>query len=705
MPTAAGKITTEAFEKALRQEMETAVGKSAETLSAARAANEAAYLASPLGQDEERKKGGYSTIIDRTVMETVEWAKPGLLRVFTSSDEIVRIEPRRPEHEQAAEDATDYLNRVVFGQGVFSQVHNVISDALLQRAGWWKVCYEDDPPKVPAAYSGLSEREAYALLVRHGADAASVARSSDGPEPVYSVTVETDDPTSAPGGVKIVCLPPERVLYNQDALDIATARFVAHWEEKTVGELRRRGFDPDILDGVAEDDDAYPETQIRNRINDDAADADSGRDSDMKSVRLYEAYILMPGGDGHAGPTRHKVEYVGGDGNSVKVLRSEVWTMPRPPLFPLSSVPVPHKPVGLGLADLVMDLQRLRTELSRQMLDGLASANQGELFVVRRNKTDELDYDQLLNRRVGGVYEGVGDISITPFPVDSAVVAQAAAALQMTDKAKETRTGVGQQMEGLSADALQGTATGASIYQEAANERLELVARVIAEMLFKPVAAYVLLLVSRYQKKPLQLRLKGRFFQWNPSAWDPAMDVRVSVGLGTGNRARQSAGLQQIIALQAQIMEKLGANSPVRLTHFLTACHRMAQSLGFESPEQFFGTVEDARKSEEAMLRQQPEPSPEQRKLELEKQKSAAELQIKQQASAADILLEQQKAQAQILLQQAKMAADARNTAMKTAADAELGAQQIEAEKQLDMVRAAMRQTGPGTGVIRGAQL
>ena len=717
------KITVESLEKAIRQEMETAVGKRAETLSTARAALEAAYLGSPLEMDDARKEGGYATFIDRTVMETVEWAKPGLLRVFASSDEIVRVEPRRPEHEQAAADATDYLNQIVFGQAMFTPIFNVISDALLQRAGWWKVWHDDDPARVPVVYTGLSEEEAYALMLRHG-DMASVELSR-GKEPSYSVTVATDDPASAPGGVRIICLPPERVVYNQDALDIASARFVAHWEEKTLAELRRMGFDSDILDGMAEDNETWPETQIRNRINDDDADADSGRTGDMKTVRLYEAYIVMEQHEpatGHkangslldgagaqsceqlSAPAMHerslcnkpkrvpyqslserrfKVDFAGSDANSVKVLRAEPWAMPRPPLFPLSSVPVPHKPIGLGLADLVMDIQRLRTELSRQMLDGLANANQGELHVNKRNTAARIDYDQLLNRRIGGIYESEGEVTIQPFPADSAIVAQAAAALQMTDKAKETRTGVGQQMEGISADALQGTATGASIYQEAANERLELVARVIAETLFKPVASYALLLVSRYQNKPLQYRLKGRFFQWNPATWDPAMDVRVAVGLGTGNRARHASDLRQVISLQAQIMERLGKNSPVRLAHFITACHKMAQSLGFESPEQFFGTVEDAKKAEEAMMNAPPSPSPEMKKMEMEQQKAAASIQ-----------LEQQKAQAKFALEQEK-----------NRVNAALKAKELNAEQELDAMKIALGQRGQGIGNLRQVNL
>ena len=73
--------------------------------------------------------------------------------------------------------------------------------------------------------------------------------------------------------------------------------------------------------------------------------------------------------------------------------------MDRPPLFPVSSVPLPHDVAGLCLADLVIDVQRLRTEISRQMLDGLALGNMGELVARHLNKSAEIDDDQFLRRR------------------------------------------------------------------------------------------------------------------------------------------------------------------------------------------------------------------------------------------------------------------------------------------------------------------
>jgi hypothetical protein len=665
----------------IREEMKSAVGQPSETLSRARAELKGAYLGEPLTGDDLRRQDGWSTAQDRSVLETVEWAKPSLMRVFASQDEIVRFEPRRPEGEAAAEEATDYINQVVFGAGAFGVVHDIITDALYQRVGWAKVWWDEDTEIFSQEREGLSEAEALAwLLSQPSLDNIEVTKSP-GPDGalLYRVKSETREDRS---GVKVVSLPSERVIWSAEALDIASARFVAHWEDKTRAELEAEGYPKAKLDELPDDGEKYPEMKIQTRVNEDQADA-SDRENG-KLYRIYEAYIRTAGAKG---PERFKVVFAG-PADKVLILSAEDWPLDRPPLFPVSSVPLPHSVAGLSLADLVLDIQRIRTELFRQLLDGLALGNQGELVVNRERKEDKFDYDQFMRRRIGGVYETIGKVVVTPLPV-STNVSEAAATVALTDKLKESRTGVGQQLQGLSADALRNTATGAQIMDEAVNQRLELIARILAENFFKPVAGYTLKLMIRHQSGPLQRFVKSRFLTWNPREWDPLMEVKVTVGLGSGNQGRRVSGLTQILALQEKIVGNLKTNSPVRLTHIIHTAHKLTQALGFESPEQFFGTVQGAQESEQQILTQaqqgagQEDQTPEARLLEMEIKKGEAQvvnrqkeaevkLALDQQKAAQDFELEKAKLQAKIMLDQAKVAAENQLAAEKAKADAEL---------------------------------
>ena len=370
-----------------------------------------------------------------------------------------------------------------------------------------------------------------------------------------------------------------------------------------------------------------------------------------------------------------------GDGERCRILKYEEWPLYRAPLFAACSVPMPHQVIGLCVADLVADVQDLRSETMRQMLDNLALSNQGEL-VVNEGMSGDVEYDSLLARGVGAVHRIKGDATITPLPVMTSS-GDALQAMSLTDQITERRTGISSRTQSLQADTLQNTATGASIMEEAINQRLELVARVYAESFFKPLGRYVLHLLHKYHDKAVQLRIKGKFMAFDPSTWDPDMDISVAVGLGTGNRTRLLAVYQQILSLQQQFVTAFQKNSPVRLSNIIYTCHKMVEAAGLEAPERFFGTEDDARKAEKAIMEEKPQPSPEAQKLELEKQKAQTEAQRKAWEAQTDASLEEMKIKGQLALK----------------------VQEMEGEKQLDAMKMALGQTAPGLTDLRGTQL
>jgi hypothetical protein len=352
---------------------------------------------------------------------------------------------------------------------------------------------------------------------------------------------------------------------------------------------------------------------------------------------------------------------------------------------------MPHQVVGLCLADLVRDLQTLRTEMTRQYLDGLALGNQGEI-VVNEGQSGSVEYDSLLARGVGSVHRIKGDASITALPVASNI-ADALQGLEMSKDIIERRTGVSSRTQSLKADALQNTATGAAIMEEAVNQRLELVARVYAETFFKPLGRYLLHLLHCYHDKQIQLRLKDRFMEFNPQDWDPDMDISVAVGLGTGNRSKLLGAYAQILQIQQTMLAQLGPQiSPVKLSHIVHTCHKMAEAAGLEAPERFFGSEEDAKMASQAMANQPAQPSPEQQKIQLEQQKAQAKMRLDAQKVQTDAQRKAFETQAKIDLERQKAQGQ---LAMK--------AQEMALEANLDAKRMAMGDRGPGLTNVRQA--
>ena len=72
------------------------------------------YRGDPFGPGSPgAEEPGRSQIVMTEVRDTVLAMMPGLLRIFTSSDQAVSFEPRRKENVEMAEQATDACNYVL----------------------------------------------------------------------------------------------------------------------------------------------------------------------------------------------------------------------------------------------------------------------------------------------------------------------------------------------------------------------------------------------------------------------------------------------------------------------------------------------------------------------------------------------------------------------------------------------------------------
>jgi hypothetical protein len=679
-----------ALRSVIRREVEKCMGRDGSTLSSERADLKRMYLGYGYETDEDRRERGLSTYVDRSVLEVVEWAKPGLLRAFCGSDEVIRYDPKTAEQEQSALDATLYVNQVVFGRNMFQLVDTVFTDGLMQRVGWCLAHFPKKTEQQVRKLSGLSKEEAQSMAesaILEGAQV-EVQEKVGGQVSTYDMTIRRTVETQE---IRLDPVPTEQVIVSADAQDVESARFIAHWKLKTASELRKEGYSADLIESLpaADADSRMPETTVGRSVNGEGEDSDDSPSGALREYRVYEGWFDYDiNGDGVA--ERVKATWCGEDERCV-LMGWEEWPLYRAPLFAACSVPMPHQVVGLCLADLVRDLQTLRTEMTRQYLDGLALGNQGEI-VVNEGQSGSVEYDSLPARGVGSVHRIKGDASITPPPVTSNI-ADALQGLEMSKDIIERRTGVSSRTQSLKADALQNTATGASIMEEAVNQRLELVARVYAETFFKPLGRYLLHLLHCYHDKQIQLRLKDRFMEFNPQDWDPDMDISVAVGLGTGNRSKLLGAYAQILQIQQTMLAQLGPQvSPVKLSHIVHTCHKMAEAAGLEAPERFFGSEEDAKMASQAMANQPAQPSPEQQKLQLEQQKAQAKMRLDAQKVQTDAQRKAFETQAKIDLERQKAQGQ---LAMK--------AQEMALEANLDARRMAMGDRSPGLTNVRQA--
>jgi hypothetical protein len=644
-----------------------------------------AYNREPYGNEVE----GRSTIVTGEVAEAVDGALPQLLRVFTQSDDVVRFEPKAPGDEEKAKQATEYCNWVLMNDNPGFEVFQTwFKDALLQKNGVIKVWWNDETSVDKEKYQNLSEEELTMLLsdgqmevvkqkqtqigevpmpVDPMAVQQAMAQGLPPPAPMmqpvfaYDVTVKKIDKK---GSVKVENVPPEEFLISKKARRIADAPFVAHRRLTTRSELISMGFTADDIDALpAYDDLTFTPERVARFPNGEQPD-DPSLDTSMDEIETFECYIRTDYDEDGIAELR-RVFYAGGT-----ILENEEADFI--PFCSICPIPMPHKFFGHSLADRVVDIQKIKTTITRQMLDNLYLSNNARMAVV----DGQVNLDDMLTVTPGGIVRVKNNAAITPLQVPM-VAGQAFPMLAYMDEIQQKRTGVTQASQGLDPNILQNTtATAVAMVQNAGAAKVELIARIFAETGVKDLFKHILHLVCKYQDKQRIVRMRGKFVAIDPREWSNEYDLTVNVGLGTGNREQQMAMVAAILQKQEQIMSQMGiANPLVSPSQYRNTLGRFIESAGFKDTSEFFREI--TPEMEQQLLQpQQPQPDPAmaalmqqaQAQIEIDRAKALNDIEIAKGKAAAQIQLEREKAAAQLQLKTAEFQAEAQLKAAKVGA-------------------------------------
>jgi len=609
------------------------------------------YLRDPYGNEIE----GRSQIVTGEVAEAIDGALPQLMRVFTSADDVVRFEPVSPGDEPFARQATDYCNWVFYRDNEgFLILHNWFKDALLQKTGIVKAWWNDETKVTKEKYKNLTDDELVMLLgddqfevlgheIVETQDEMGVMRS-------HNVKVQRKE---GKGSVVIENVPPEEFLISKNARTIADSPFCAHRRMVTRSELIAMGFKKSLVETIPSGDRlVFSPERLARFDQSEQPDNEDSLDPMMEEVEVFECYVKTDYDEDGIAEMR-RVLYAGQE-----ILENEECDYV--PFHSICPIPVPHKFYGQSLADRTMDLQLIKSTLTRQMLDNLYLTNNARVTAVE----GQVNLDDLLTSTPGGVVRVKNPQAVNQLSVQS-VAGQTFPMMEYLDNIQAKRTGVSDAQQGLNPDVLNNvTAAAVSAMMTAAAGKLELVARIFAETGLKSLMKGILHLVSKYQDKPRVLRLKGQYIQFDPRAWSNQYDVTINVGLGTGNRQEQLAMLQMIMQKQETILQGYGpANPLVSVGQYRETLARMIEAAGFKDTDTFFKPIPpevDAQLSQPQQQQQQPDPAVllaqvEQQKAQLKAQSDAARLQADIQVETAKLQAEREQAIADIAIQQAKL--------------------------------------------------
>lgn len=610
-----------------------------------------------------------SSVVASDVADAVETAIPDLMEIFTGGEDVGTFKPQGPEDEEPSKRETDFVNEVIFDQNPgFMVLETAVRDALEIKTGiikhhWQEGEVEDE------LFEGKTAEEL--MMAAEGAEITEV-EENEGSEfgvPLYDFTATKRHP----GKVCIEAVDPQNFGVSTDTVLIEDTPYCIERSFPRAFQLIDEGYDEDVVQMLAPSAEAEDDEQARARDTVDETDDSHGIYTDTRRIVEVHTHTIRIDGDQDG-----KTELWCVVTDSEESLILDAYQKNRVGYAAGSPYRRAHRFYGFSLADKLIEIQKIKTSLMRMLLDNGYFALNQRMEVAETKASKNTIADLLRNEPGLPVRSKTGD-AVRPITAGG-INWDITGALEYFSTVGEQRTGVVRNAQGLNPDTLHDTAQGAMALMNAAQRRLRMIARVLAETLLKGLFVGVHGDIRDHASQALQARVNGKWQAIDPTSWGARSDMTIEVGVGSGGREMEVAAIMQVISLQTQALEGQAAGiiglPMVTEDNLYASASRLVERLGLKAPERYFSDPEQARQKAAQQQQQQQGPSP-------EEQAMMAETQMKQQQQQADIALEREKAAAHAEMTREKNALDIQLAREKAQAEMALARERTQAEAEL----------------------
>ena len=472
--------------------------------------------------------------------------------------------------------------------------------------------------------------------------------------------------------VKVAGVPPEEMRVDRYARTFKESRIVGHERVVPIDELTAMGWErEDLLD--------YVQSQSVAEFTSEPMMRNPGRYMGTRmgdGVNYGEWYVRADkDGDGHA-----ELRRIITMGENHKIVEDQPANRIKFALFSVD--PISHTIVGDSIADLTMDIQRIKTNLARAVLDSAAES------INPKTVINELivNVDDALNDDLGAVIRSRGDPSSAVAFNNIPFLGQACLPIiEFLNDVLQRRTGLSDAAKGLDPKALQSsTMIGVEAVINGAQERTELVARVLAETGFRDLFAGLYNEICENPSQQRTLKINGEWVDYDTSTFDASMGVEVNATLGKGSDTVRLMTLQQIKADQQAVIAQMGLGNPVcGLPELYNTQSDMLAIANIKNPSRYFKLPDPAALQQLAAAPKEPDAMTLAAQAQYQKVKADAAAQLGDQN-----IRKAQQAQDNALAQ-----AQLREKTLNDQAKIELQRQQLEAQHSQSMTQIATQHT------------
>jgi hypothetical protein len=643
---------------------------------------------------------GQSKATSSDVSDTIEAMLPPLMDIFTSGEDYVEFAPVGPEDEEQAKQETDYVNHIFMNENPgFLVLYSMIKDALLSKNGIVKAWWEEYEEVEKETYRGL-DADSYAIIA---ADTeAEIVQQTDLGDGTMDVVVSKK---TKKGCFKCAVVPPEEFGISAQAKTIPESGYCFHRYRKSQSELITDGYDKATVEGLptssSRNGDEYEEGRSRDTF-DDESDPQSVVNRSMRLIDVTEHYIKLDVDEDGVAELLKVVTAGPSD-----TLLGEPEEFDRMPFHSITPYPMTHRFFGRSVADLTIDIMRIKTHLLRQLLDNASLLN-NQRIAIGQIGADENTLDDLLTNRPGGIVR-MKDVSQLREIPNQQLGPHILPLIEYVDQSRETRTGITRNVGGIDPDVLNkaaSTATGFQGLLDASMMRIKLIARIFSETGIKDLFLHIHELTRKHQDKEKVVKLRNQWIEVDPRGWRTRNDMTVNIALGTGSKQQQLMLLNALLERQKEAIQfQGGADGPlVNQGNVYNTLKQMTELAGFKNVDRFFTepdpdappkeTPPDPKLLEAQAKAQQAEQSLMMQKeindakLEMEREKSNMKLGIERDRAALQQQLAEQKARAEYQLSLEKMQMEGDLAERKMAIEAELAAYRAELNAETSAYKA-----------------
>lgn len=551
--------------------------------------------------DQKYNIPGRSTIVSSDVMDTIEWMMPSLMRVFTAAQDIIVIEPVGGEDVESAEQHQALINyQFTYKMDGFTKFYTWFKDALIYGLGVVKLTWETFYDKREFSYEELTQEQFQALASQQNIsieafDEYEVANvelySPEKGEIERTVLPSTTMYKNVKGFIKRITysgpwletIPVSSFYIEPGARSVREANFVAHRVRRTLDYLKRMQREgvyhnvENLIPNAEGDEEDYDKYYLLESQSKHGKDVDDLPDIPGREYKwVWECWVKLDvDGDGLLEPLLVTI-----CDDVVLRVEENPFDHGEPPFETIVPIIDCHKIYGVSITDLVLEFQRLKTALYRNVFDNVAFSINNWFLVRRDSGTDITALAQVKPGSVvftEDVNEGVREMTPRPLPPGIFNL------FEYLDSSKENRTGVTRYNQGLNAASLNKTATGISAIMTASQQRIELIARLFAETGVKHLFRKMISLNQQFITNDFVLRLFGKPLMISPDKLDGSFDLMVNVGIGAGLKELQQSQMINLLNIMPNLAQ-LGLVTPKHIYYVIS---KLLESMGYKNIESF----------------------------------------------------------------------------------------------------------------------